>query len=49
VTQQESFEDGLDVGAFVGFESGDGFEGEGELVVGAAFAFVEDEAVCADV
>lgn len=49
VAEEEPFEDRLDVGAFVGFEPGDGFEREGKLVVGAAFACVEYEAVGADV
>ncbi|MCC5951854.1 MAG: hypothetical protein JJU45_07125 [Acidimicrobiia bacterium] len=37
VAEEEAFKDGLDVGAFVGFE---GFEGEGEFVVGSAVAGV---------
>lgn len=49
MAEEESFEDGLDVGFVVGFEVVDGFECEAELVVGVAFVFVEREAVDGDV
>ena len=49
VAEEEAFEEGLGVGSVVGVEVVEGFEGEGEFVVGGAFAVVEDEAVDADV
>jgi len=48
VGEEESFEDAFDGGLFFVGEALGGFELEAEVVVGAAFVFVEDERICAD-
>lgn len=46
--EQDGFDEGADHGLFVGVEALGGFEGEAQVVVGAAFVGVEDERICAD-
>ena len=48
VGEEESFEDAFDGCFFFVGEALGGFELEAEVVVGAAFVFVEDERICAD-
>ncbi len=49
MAEEDAFEEGADVGFLVGVELAGGFEGEGEVFVGAAFVGVEDEEVGGDV
>ena len=48
VFEEHGFDEFADGCLFFGVEVAGGFEGEGEVVLGAAFVFVEDEAVDGD-
>lgn len=49
VFEEDGFDEFADEVLFVGVEVAGGFEGEGEVVVGAAFVGFEEEAVGGDV